>query len=188
VSCRETVFADSAVLRLRRAFVTLDGLSASPSVAVESQSGPFSVATYYSPLADMDESALDLHGAPYGVYLLSLRGVDASQVRLVNIDLSLCQFVDARQLDKLGLEGRCPFERTPRRLAVGVVPIWRYSRRQMLAEEHIFRAGLKSGSKVLDRAHDAAWKDTLRVTSGGQQLTAERIAVIYRQLRKAQRM
>jgi hypothetical protein len=105
---------------------------------------------------------------------VSLSGVDASRLLLVDVDLSECRFVDAINLDELRFEGsRTRFAFPPGgqgwRQALPV------SRRQMLAEERDWRS---------DPGRRLQWPD--RRLPYNPPLDAERIQVMYRQLRKAQ--
>jgi hypothetical protein len=93
--------------------------------------------------------------------LVSLRGVDVSNLVLVDVDLSDCLFVGAHRLDQLRLEDRCRFASPP----TG----WRFARRQMLFEEFLAR-GWAAKHDHLSDALTIRW---------------ERIAALYRSLRKA---
>jgi hypothetical protein len=79
--------------------------------------------------------------------LLSLRGVDTATLTLTDVDLGACLFAGAHHLDQLRIEGPRPFPDSPpgwHRGRVGGygLPVWRWTRRQTLAEEHQWRAGL----------------------------------------------
>jgi hypothetical protein len=107
----------------------------------------------------------------------SLRGVDAFNLSVTDVDLSQCRFAGARHLDQLRLEGRCIFDRPPEGVRAGRAwpPVWRWSRRQSLAEERIWRATTH---------RYPGWAD---VRSGASaEVRPERLAGLYRQLRKAQ--
>ncbi|MEU5022776.1 pentapeptide repeat-containing protein [Streptomyces milbemycinicus] len=73
---------------------------------------------------------LESSGIREGVRITSLRGVDAAQLTLTNVDLSQCWFSGAFHLDQLRLEGNCRFSLPPR---------FR-SKRRVLAEERNLRA------------------------------------------------
>ena len=108
--------------------------------------------------------------------LISLRGVDASRLVLVNVGLARCRFADAYNLDQLHFEGnRSRFADPPRRLRVrGRIPVWRYTRRQILAEEWDSRT----------QRRRLAW--TPQHIEPCPALDPERLLTLYRQLRKAQ--
>ena len=107
----------------------------------------------------------------------SLRGVDAFNLSVTDVDLSQCRFAGARHLDQLRLEGRCIFDRPPEGLCAGWAwpPVWRWSRRQSLAEERIWRA---------TTPRYPGWADDR--SGAPAEVRPERLAGLYRQLRKAQ--
>jgi hypothetical protein len=181
LSCVGTRFAKAATLQLRRAQVVLDA----------------AVFTEPSTVAFAPELPRR-HGQPR---LLSLRGVDVATLTLRELNLAACLFHGAHHLDQLRIEGARPFADTPGawRLQLGRwrVPIWRrWSRRQTLAEEHRWRAELSRSRPArwswIDRpTWHASTTQTPRwvVERTGQQvqqLGPDRLAVLYRALRKAQ--
>jgi hypothetical protein len=181
LSCVGTRFTEAATLRLRRAQVLLDA-------AVFRK--PSTVA--FAP--DLPRR----HGQPR---LLSLRGVDVATLTLRELNLAACLFQGAHHLDQLRIEGARPFADTPEawRLQLGRwrVPIWRrWSRRQTLAEEHRWRAELSRPRPArwswIDRPtwHGSATQTPRWVVERtGQQvqpLGPDRLAALYRALRKAQ--
>ena len=110
-----------------------------------------------------------------------LRRVDASNLVLSDVDLRICHFTGAYNLDRLRIEGPAPFALSPAwwTIAWGWPPIWRWSSRQVLVEEREWRAFTSRGAKkdgwlLIDYRRDP------------QVLGAEQIAALYRQLRKAQ--
>lgn len=108
--------------------------------------------------------------------LTSLQGVDVMDLVVTDIDLSSCRFAGARHLDKLRLEGDCQFARPPKGIQLDWrwPPVWRWTRRQVLAEECDLRAaGPKSGG----------WP---ALPSFVTPLNAKRVGALYRDLRKAQ--
>ena len=108
---------------------------------------------------------------PSELTLLSLRSVDASQLLLVDVDLSECRFVDAANIDELRFEGsRSHFAIPP--TPHGWRRLFPPTRRQLLAEEWDWRSGRRFAWPP--RQHSAPALDP------------ERILVTYRQLRKAQ--
>ena len=174
VSARHSIFAE-AMFRLRYAAVELGHVtSAGPltlAAAPEEFTVPSGGAAKRSPV---DESALAGTGQDAGPSLVSLEGVDAALVALVNVSLSRCRFADAHNLDQLHFEGnRSRFADSPRYFLVGRFPVWRYTNRQVIAEEWDWRA----------QRRRFAWKP-LR----GERYPAlepERLLTEYRQLRKA---
>jgi hypothetical protein len=104
--------------------------------------------------------------------LLSMAGVDASQLVLVDVDLSECRFADAFNLDKLRFEGSQSRFADPPALR-GWRRAFPPTRRQMIAEELDWRAS---------RRH-LPWPPRRHPSPA---LDPERVLTIYRQLRKAQ--
>jgi hypothetical protein len=154
--------------------------------------------------------------------VLGVRGVDASNLILIDLDLGACQFAGAHHLDKLRFEGPAAFADTPRGwqltgwLPLGLdhrlkglhrvggwpavwrwiwwhltwwwPPVWRWSRRQVLMEERVWRDAVGRG------AMRPGWLPpndvgVAMLKQGSAQpptvLSPERIAGLYRQLRKA---
>jgi len=112
--------------------------------------------------------------------LLSMQETDVSQLTLSDVDLRWCRFAGAHQLDKLRLEGRGPFNRPPGwQLGWAWPPVWRWTSRQVLAEEHPWRARRRKSS---------GWKRNLpdlKRATDVPPVSPERLAVLYRSLRKA---
>ena len=109
--------------------------------------------------------------------LLSLRGADAFNLSVTDIDLSQCRFAGAKLLDQLRLEGRCIFDRPPDGLHAGWTwpLVWRWSSRQSLSEERIWRTTTPKYS---------GWAASQSSISA--EVLPERLAGLYRQLRKSQ--
>lgn len=131
--------------------------------------------------------------------LVSVRGTDASNLTLIDVDLSACLFYGAINLDQLRLEGRTTFALSPSNHGL--------ARRRVVAEEYVWRAGTKKdpgrfdassgtyisyrsggGDEEVDarqwspippRIRAPAW-----VGSRGSELAAEDVASVYRALRK----
>ncbi|HET8683729.1 MAG TPA: pentapeptide repeat-containing protein [Micromonosporaceae bacterium] len=174
VSLAQASFAAHATVRLRYAEAVLDGLVSAGPVTVTGAAEPFALlGAGPGPIA-ADETLLTTAGLDAGAAVLSLRGTDASRLVLVDLDLSRCEFAGAHHLDQLRIEGRCTFIPTPGwvRLTRWRLPILRYTRRQVLAEELTWR-------------HAHGWMGA-RERRGGSRLDAERLTAVYRQLRKAQ--
>ncbi|MFD5861012.1 pentapeptide repeat-containing protein [Streptomyces chartreusis] len=123
--------------------------------------------------------------------LVSLRGVDASYVSLVDVDLTLCLFSGAFHLDQIRLEGRCSFSRPPR--PSGRMKGFRFNsvHRNTVIEEHHWRAlrhhdvpqqgGWSRSPQQPDRPLSAGEVVAISIKSPG----AQELASIYRQIRKA---
>jgi Pentapeptide repeats (9 copies)/Pentapeptide repeats (8 copies) len=114
--------------------------------------------------------------------VLSLSRVNAANVVLSDVDLSRCVFSGAYNLDQIKMEGRCKFTKAPRkwdRVCWGLVPVRRWTRRKVLAEEAAWHA--KNGP---DR-DKKAWEPQDKTGEQVQGAPPEQLAVLYRQLRKA---
>ena len=96
--------------------------------------------------------------------LTSLREVDVAGLSVVDVDLRECRFDGARHLDQLRIEGRSGFGQPPPGVHFGRSwpPVWRWTRRRVLAEERPWRA----------------WSDD-------EIVSPERLGVMYRALRKS---
>jgi uncharacterized protein YjbI with pentapeptide repeats len=210
--CVGTRFAEGASLRLRYAHVLLDGAVFGKPSTVAFAADPF---TQDDPEAggeveSFDEVPLEWfdEGRSPRPRLLSLRGVDVATLMLSELDLAACLFQGAHHLDQLRIEGSQPFADTPSawRLRIGRqwIPVWRrWSRRQTLAEEHHWRTGHPPPSKpghpsrlIRPAWHNPACQAPAWITERTearmhpvqrvQRLTPDRLAALYRSLRKAQ--
>lgn len=124
--------------------------------------------------------------------LLSLQATDVEKLSLADVDLSHCLFAGAHNLDKLRLDGPIRFAALPRRgfrTTWNWPVVWRWSRRDVIREEYLWRMGrltvvpelqywLRQFGQGLAGAHDSPAR-TLEV------ITGERLAALYRSLRKA---
>jgi hypothetical protein len=118
----------------------------------------------------------------------SLERANVATLTLTGLDLRACRFADAHHLDQLRIEGPPPFADTPRGWKAGWAwpPVWRWTRRQALAEEHHWRAE--------EPRKRAGWYPPAcqppasppRRAKPVLVVSPERLAVLYRQLRKAQ--
>ncbi|MFC4085502.1 pentapeptide repeat-containing protein [Amycolatopsis samaneae] len=152
LSCVATRFEDAATIRLRGSAVVMDrAVFTAPSAITAVPAGPGE---------DRPE-------------LISLRGVDVTNLTLTDLDLRSCRFGGALHLDKLRLEGDYVFGRPPAGFRTGWAwpPVWRWTRRQVITEEGAWRATTAKGT---------GW------ATGEDVLKPRRIASLYRQLRKAQ--
>jgi uncharacterized protein YjbI with pentapeptide repeats len=159
--------------------------------------GPSTLAGYSARTSSPPESSRAL----VQPRILSLRHAFASNLTLANLDLSSCLFAGAHHLHETAIEPDCTFAPTPARL--------RYTRRQTLAEEHMWRA--EQASRAAKRRiqlprwlQRGAWRkvDYFASERGGwlppelqatwlierglpaETPSARRIAGIYRALRK----
>ena len=116
---------------------------------------------------------------PVRVRLRSLRGTDAEHLTLIDADLSRCVLSGLRRPEQLRLEGRCVFAPTPRgwHRRWGI-RLWRWSAREALFEEHLWRA---SNAAPGPRDDWARLPDDDAEDIGTS--NPERLEVLYRQLR-----
>lgn len=180
VTCTGTTWEAGVTMRLRYATVDLERATFTVPSSVTGADQPFELPNSIQ----LDESKIAGHIAgkadathdSWVPGVLSMRGVDAFNLSVIDVDLSQCQFAGARLLDQLRLEGRCIFGRPPQGPCMGWAwpPVWRWSSRQCLAEESTWRASTPK---------HARWAD---VKPGVAQVRPERLAALYRQLRKAQ--
>lgn len=112
---------------------------------------------------------------PVRMRLRSLRGTDAEHLTLTDVDLSRCVLSGLRRPEQLRLGGRCVFAPTPRGLyrRWKVVP-WRWTAREALFEEHLWRGSRAAPGPRDGWAHD---------NEDSEEATPERLEVLYRQLR-----
>jgi uncharacterized protein YjbI with pentapeptide repeats len=170
LSCRRTRFAAGAELRVRHSQVDLSessfGAASSLSASATALTRPAQATDERISKWQASSGSLD-----HRPVLLSLRGIDVSDLALTDVDLRWCRFAGAHHLDKLRIEGDSPFPRPPRR--------WWRSSRQVLFEEHLWRA----------RRHPrAGWHTTApgdKANSRAEPVGATRLAALYRSLRKA---
>ncbi len=199
LSCVATTFQQTATFRVRYAEIVLDrALFAKPATLAYAEAGFGRSIGLHMPT--FDESILRDIGRRPQPRLLSVRQVDVSNLVLASIDLTACLLWGAHHLDQLRIEGPNPFPFTPRGWHLGRVwgqglPIWRWTRRQTVAEEHIWQAQRRLPSSLAGRPHPKfmGWNPPparlLRMVehSTGQavrRLEPDRLALLYRRLRK----
>lgn len=207
VSCALAVFEAGVTLRLRWANVILDGAVFKEASTLTPAPVFFRSAVY--PLFDeqdtplFDESTSSFSGSSSIPRLLSIRGVDVSRLVVSDVDLQACIFQEVHNLDQLRIEGPRPFADAPSGWKTGRVggqglPIWHWTRRQVIAEEHQWRASRLLPRAPNGRQHPKAqgWYPAecqflqptwpLLLKRPPQLLGPERLASVYRSLRRAQ--
>jgi len=197
--CVATTFEQAATMRARYAEIVLDGaVFAKPATLAYAEHG-FGRWIGRS-LPTFDETPLRSTGRQPRPRLLSLRQVDVSNLILAEINLEACLFWGAHHLDQLRIEGPNPFPTTPRGWHLGRVggqglPVWRWTKRQTVAEEHVWRAAQPLPRTLAGRPHPrlTGWHppppDLLRMVErwtgqSVQRLEPDRLALLYRRLRK----
>ena len=135
-------------------------------------------ATIESSLKPVAAAAPDIGEGLVRVRVRSLRGTDAEHLTLTDADLSRCVLSGLRRPEQLRLGGRAVFAPTPRGLywRWKIVP-WRWTVRQALFEEHIWRASQAAPGPR------GGWARPDPGTEDGGEATPERLEVLYRQLR-----
>ncbi|GAA3010662.1 hypothetical protein GCM10010483_64680 [Actinokineospora diospyrosa] len=174
VQARRVRFDDTAIFRLRYAVLGLEGATFGVSSSISGSDRPF-VAHRTGPIAASAEVVQGwLHrqqredpDTAWNPLLVSVRDSDVGNLVLTDVDLRWCQFAGARKLDQLQMEGRCPLNEPPHRRG--------RARRAVLAEEHFWRAGRGSGT----------WTAEHPLGEQTSQIRADRLAALYRSLRKA---
>ena len=219
VTCIATEFKQGATIRLRRADVVLDGCMFGRPTTVSFAQLPFRERigglTPEGGLQDIlfkdkeEEEAFEQKGQRTRPRLLSMRGTDVSNLTLVELNLRHCLFQGAHKRAEIRIVGTPQFADSPnyRMPLFGRIRLWRrWTRRQVLAEEHWYRScrGREGGGNPLsDKEH---WYDPCNCHEGGwnapesktlecvanvtgqeiERLTPDRLASVYRALRKAQ--
>jgi uncharacterized protein YjbI with pentapeptide repeats len=190
LECRKTTWHRGATLRLRYADIDLEHATFTVPSSVAGSDQVFAVLPgsfgeisrrkhlWEDPIKERFEKERGKSAAPSVPVVTSLQGTDAANLSLIDIDLSRCRFAGARLLDQVRLEGRCVFDRPAKGIRAGLAwpPVWRWSSRQTLAEERTWRA--------TTRKH-AGWVTT-KSDKKPPDVGPERLAGLYRQLRKAQ--
>lgn len=113
--------------------------------------------------------------------LVSLEEADVANLTVAGVDLSSCRFAGAHHLDQLRLEGPQLFAESPRQWK-GV----RWSRRQIIAEEHAWRRTTYNAGNDDARKARGWYPSKCQSAEDGDppHRTAVQIAGIYRDLRK----
>ncbi|MGW0935851.1 pentapeptide repeat-containing protein [Streptomyces sp. NPDC002666] len=182
VRFERTRWESTATLRLRHATVNLSHAVLTNPVAVTAHP------TLFRGGGGIEVGENLLQGAPSGVRVSSVRGVDAAHLVLTDIDLVDCLFAGAFHLDQLRLEGRCTFASTPTGLHRRyLICPYRWSSRRTLAEEHHWRAQLAGQPALPDGRPPSprVWRTGPNHTSPDLTPDPEDVATLYRQLRKA---
>ncbi|MEU9211530.1 pentapeptide repeat-containing protein [Streptomyces sp. NPDC048415] len=168
----------TAVFQLRYAAVSLSDAAFAEPATVSYEAMPFMAGTRGL------EQEMPREEGSVTVRLLRLSGVNAAQLVLTNIDLSRCEFSGAYNLDQIGLAGRCGYGVPPSGLRHGSkwLPVCWWSRRRVLVEEQYWRA--LPGDSRSDADTDG-WIIGLGHPDPAQSPSADDVAIVYRQLRKA---
>jgi uncharacterized protein YjbI with pentapeptide repeats len=195
----QTTFRAGATIRVRYAAIAMDRatlaqpviLAAAPPLALQ----PYTPARLFTSQNDdqtgvplsLDETALHASALNPRPRVVSVRGVDVANLVVIDLDLGPCLFAGAHHLDQLRLEGPKAFADAPRGLHTGWTwpPVWWWTRRQTLAEERLWR-GTRRKHQGWNPPGDRP-PEWLAARTGQPPvlLSPERIATLYRALRKA---
>ncbi len=172
LDCTRTTWSSTATLRLRHARVDLTDAVLGAPLAVTAHRTPFTTPSG----KELPEDALGDTDAP--VRMVSISGVDATNLVLTDTDLTECEFTGAFHLDHLRLEGRLHFAQPPTGWRRHGLVSTRWSRRRTLAEEHLWRHA----------THTPGWTTTPPApppTAASRAVPEpDGLAVTYRALRK----
>ena len=168
LECEGTRFDAGAVVLIHRASAAFQRAVFGAPSAITADDRPFNDAR-----AAAEQRLGITGGGPPEV--VSLEGVDTADLVVTDLDLTRCRFAGAHHLDKLRLEGDCRFAHAPAGVRAGWTwpPVWRWTRRQVLAEECDRRS---AGPRP------AGWPPR---PPGIPALNAKRVTALYRDLRKA---
>jgi hypothetical protein len=170
-----TTFAGDATLRLRHAKVVLDSVTTTGPLTITA-APPFPATGRPGEIEILSEDRVDHNtDGDSSPRLLALAGVDASRLVLSEVDLRACRFTGSYNLEQVRIEG--PDAPSGWKVRRGWPPLWRWTRRQTLVEEHAWRASTRQA---------APWPGSAPLYNPPEsQLAPERLAGLYRQLRKA---
>ncbi|MFC4530626.1 hypothetical protein [Sphaerisporangium dianthi] len=184
LSLEQIAILDETTFKIRYADVSLDGADLGAAVTVVTGQD-FSWVHYEGIQGEFrrfDESVFRQRHGSETARIVSLRGVDASHLLLVSVDLKRCMFANALNLDSIQIEAAAPFSNTPR----GLRGIWWWTPRQSLFEEHLWRAKQPRSSGWLT---EAGLPEMLRspysYRPGDYGIGPERLTRIYRAVRKS---
>jgi len=207
VVCDRTVFEAGGTLRFRYASVSFRGAVFNSPSSLSGADQPYRLVR-----GDLDESGLTppsseqdgigerlvLRSRParqepaWIPTLSSLQGADVADLSIADTNVEYCRFVGAHHLDQIRLEapGRFSYPPRPRRLfylARLWPPVIRWTRRQVIAEERIWRYSKypRSGWLAQERVPTGSADTTAARLAELEGISAARIAGIYRLLRKA---
>ncbi|KUL66763.1 hypothetical protein ADL28_03120 [Streptomyces violaceusniger] len=169
LECRRTRWSSTAELRLRYATVDFSHAVFEYPLTIAAEPTPF-VLPGGQPVAERTLA----HAPDARVRLASLRGVDAAQLVLADVDLSRCLFTGTVHLDQIRLEGSCSFATVPPGTHWRCGRPIRFTQRHTLAEEHHWRVSQPTAVR--------GWDVTV---FGAGHVGPKQLEPVYRALRKA---
>jgi uncharacterized protein YjbI with pentapeptide repeats len=160
LSCKGTQFVGGVTMRLHRVRVDASQAVFAANSSITGVSEPFQPRLRNRRwLEGWNNPTVGLiSGDAWRPVLMSLTGTDLSTLSISDVNLQWCQFAGAHHLDELRIEGHCDFNTPP----TG-------TRRQTLSEEHFWRG----------------WAEKHPLGAETSRISPERLAVLYRSLRKA---
>jgi hypothetical protein len=178
VCARQSRFPAGAHLRIRYASVDLDDADLAAPAIIAGVASPFPT------LKDVEEWVVrSWQRMPPGPRqerwrprLLSVRRADVAGLRLADVDLRACRFAGAHNLDRLRIEGAPLLARTPG---------WWRARRKTLAEEQHWRVSRQPPGRLNGWYPQACQPPASPKAEAAEALKPARLAVLYRELRKA---
>jgi hypothetical protein len=190
--CQQAKFPDGARLRVRWAEVVLDNADfGRPSVLEATPAFGGFIASAEKEL--VQDPLTDLQ--PYRTARprpVCLAGGDVHNLLLVDCDLRACRFAGAHNLAALRLEGNITLPYTPPgwQAAWTLPPLWRWGRRQTIAEEHYWRQlqprpqGWRGAPTPDPSPYVAEWHDHGERGDPSNPHGPRVVAAVYRALRK----
>jgi uncharacterized protein YjbI with pentapeptide repeats len=190
--CPQAKFPDGARLRVRWAEVVLDNADfGRPSVLEATPAPDGFIASAEKELVQdpLTETQPYRTARPRPV---CLAGCDVQNLLLIDCDLRACRFAGAHYLDTLRVEGNISLPSTPPGWRAGWTPplVWRWGRRQTIAEEHYWRQlqprseGWRDAPPPSPSPYVAEWHDHGEQGDPSNPHGPREIAGIYRSLRK----
>ena len=175
LSIRSAKFRGPTRLQVRWAEIMLDDSEFLERSTLTTGEKHFLEDALTSACARSEESA---KGRSERVRLVSLRGAYAGNLVLSNTDLRACRFLGSHGLDQLRLEGPPSFASSPSAL--------RWTARQTLAEEHLWRSKHRPGWYPCE-CRPPAWMDEQHsdLPSLEHAPDTNELASLYRALRKS---
>ena len=192
VRCTQTKFSDGARLRVRWAEVSLDNTDFGRPSVLEAAPALREFTEMGEPELIQDALAgTQTHRTAYP-RPICLAGCDVHNLLLVDCDLRACRFAGAHNLAALRLEGTITLPSTPQgwQGAWTLPPLWRWGRRQTIAEEHYWRQlqpkrkGWRGAPSPSPSPYVAEWHDRGERGEPSNPHGPPEIASVYRALRK----
>ena len=191
--CQQANFPDGARLQIRWAEVALDNADfGRPSVLEPAPAVEKLTANGEKELIEEALTATEAHRTAQP-RPICLAGCDVHNLLLVDCDLRACRFAGAHNLAELRLEGNITLPFTPQGWQAtwrAMPPLWRWGRRQTIAEEHYWRQrqvrpqGWRGAPEPSPSPYVADWHDSGERGDPSNPYGPPEVAGVYRALRK----